>query len=122
MTTFHQVSVGLSNGQEKKLQSAMENFYPISLKLKPDNLIGEHQIMVTQTQLNKINKAKSKRKGIVLKFSQNEIRKTGGSLFSLQKSCHFQMAAKALGLAGLSFGAEKALKKNFWKWYFSRSC
>ena len=93
MTTFHQVSVGLSNGQEKKLQSAMENFYPISLKLKPDNLIGEHQIMVTQTQLNKINKAKSKRKGIVLKFSQNEIRKTGGSLFSLQK-LHFQWQQK----------------------------
>ena len=57
MTTFHPVSFGLSNGQEKKLKSAMKNFHPISLKLKPKNLVGEHQIMVTQTQLNAINKA-----------------------------------------------------------------
>ena len=116
MTTFHQVSVGLSNGQEKKLQSAMENFHPISLKLKPENLVGEHQIMVTQAQLNKINKAKSKGKGIVLKFSQNQIKKTGGSLFSLiptMARAVLPTAAKALGLAGLSFGAEKALKKIF---------
>ena len=94
----------------------MENFHPISLKLKPENLIGEHQIMVTQTQLNAINKAKSKRKGIVLKFSQNQIKKTGGSLFSLIPTitkAALPMAAKALELAGLSFGAEKAFKKIF---------
>ena len=92
----------------------MKNFHPISLKLKPKNLVGNHQLMLTQTQLNKLNKAKSKRTGIVLKFSQNQIRKTGGSLFSLiptMAKAALPMAAKALGLAGLSFGAEKALKK-----------
>ena len=66
--------------------------------------------------MNAINKAKSKRKGIVLKFSQNQIKKTGGSLFSLIPTlakAALPTAAKALGLAGLSFGAEKALKKIF---------
>ena len=114
MTTFHPVSVGLSNGQEKKLRSAMKNFHPISIKLKPENLVGKHKLMLTQTQLNKINKAKSKRKGIVLKISQNRIKKTGGSLFSLIPTlakAALPTAAKALGLAGLSFGAQKALKK-----------
>ena len=53
MTTFHQVNVGLSNGQIRKLKSAMDS---------------------------------------------------GQAL---------PVAAKALGLAGLSFGAEKALKKIF---------
>ena len=77
------MNVGLSNGQEKKLQSAIENFHPISLKLKPENLVGNHQIMVTQTQLNAINKAKSKRKGIVLKFSQNQIKKQEEVFFQL---------------------------------------
>ena len=94
----------------------MKNFHPISLKLKPENLVGEHKLMLTQTQLNKLNKAKSKRKGIVLKFSQNQIKKTGGSLFSLIPTlakAALPTAAKALGLAGLSFGAEKALKKIF---------
>ena len=85
MSTFHPVNVGLSNGQEKKLQSAMKNFHPISLKIKPKNLVGEHQIMVTQTQLNAINKAKSKRKGIVLKFSQNQIKKQEQVFFQLQE-------------------------------------
>ena len=112
MTTFHPVSVGLSNGQEKKLQFAMRNGNAISIKLKPENLVGDHQLMVTQTQMNALNKATSKGKGIVLKFSQNQIRKTGGSLLGLATAA-LPMAAKALGLAGLSFGAEKALKKIF---------
>ena len=46
----------------------MKNFHPTSIKLKPENLVGEHQLMVTQTQMNALNKAKSKGKGIVLKF------------------------------------------------------
>ena len=94
----------------------MKTFHPISIKLKPENLVGEHQLMVTQTQLNKINKAKSKGKGCVLKFSQNQIKTTGGSLFSLIPTlakAALPTAAKALGLAGLSFGAEKVLKKIF---------
>ena len=44
------------------------------------------------------------------------MRKTGGSFFSLIPTmvrAALPMAAKALGLAGLSFGAEKALKKIF---------
>ena len=84
----------------------------MSLRLKPENLVGNNKLMLTQTQLNKINKAKSKRKGIVLKISQNQIKKTGGSLLGLAAAA-LPMAAKALGLAGLSFGAEKALKKIF---------
>ena len=48
----------------------------------------------------------------MLKISQNQIKKTGGSLFSLAAAA-LPVAAKALGLAGLSFGAEKALKKIF---------
>ena len=77
MTTFHPVHVGLFNGQLKKLKSAMDSGQAVSLCLKPENLVGEHKLMLTQTQLNKINKAKSKGKGIVLKFSENQIKKTG---------------------------------------------
>ena len=52
-----------------------------------------------------------------LRISKNQIRKaTGGSLFSLAVpavKALLPTAAKAPGLAGLSFGAEKALKKIF---------
>ena len=90
----------------------MKNRNSVSLKLRPENLVGNHQLMVTQTQMNALNKAKAKGKGIVLKFSQNQVRRTGGSLLGLATAA-LPMAAKALGLAGLSFGAENALKKIF---------
>ena len=65
--------------------------------------------MLTQTQINKLNKAKENEKGIVLKLSQKQ---TGGSIFILARAA-LPLVGKALGLAGLSFGAEKALKKIF---------
>ena len=112
MTTFHPVNVGLSNGHRKKLQSAVDSGQAVSLRLKPENLVEKHKLMLTQTQFNKINKAKSKKKGIVLKISQNQIKKTGGSLPGLAAAA-LPTAAKALGMTGLSFGVEKALKKIF---------
>ena len=48
----------------------------------------------------------------MLKISQNQIKKAGGSLFGLAAAA-LPVAAKALGLVGLSFGAEKTLKKIF---------
>ena len=47
MTTFHQVSVGLSNGQEKKLKSAVNSGLALSLRLKPENLVGKHKLLLT---------------------------------------------------------------------------
>ena len=66
MTTFHPVHVGLSNGQQKKLKSAVDSRQAVSIRLKPENLDGKHKLMLTQTQLNKLNKAKSKNKGFVV--------------------------------------------------------
>ena len=52
-----------------------------------------------------------------LRISKNQNRKaTGGSLFALAVpavKALLPTAAKALGMAGLSFGAKKALKKIF---------
>ena len=123
MTTFHQVSVGLSNGQEKKLKSAVNSGLALSLRLKPENLVGKHKLLLTQTQLNKLNKAKSKRKGIVLKISQNQIKKTGGSLFSLIPTlakAALPTAAKALKRIGRTFfWSRKSFERDFWKWWDS---
>ena len=61
-----------------------------------------------------------KGKGTLVKFSQSQLpmqlQQEGGNLFSLVPTlakAALPTAAKALGLARLSFGAEKALKKIF---------
>ena len=57
-----------------------------------------------------------KEKGNCFEIFTKSNQKTGGSLFSLiptMARAVLPTAAKALGLAGLSFGAEKALKKIF---------
>ena len=101
----------------KKLSKAVIFNQAVSLRLKPKNLTGNHKLLLTQTQINKIKKAKSKGTGIELRISKTQIKKvTGGSLFSLIPTAAkaiLPSAAKALGLAGLSFGAESALKKIF---------
>ena len=61
--------------------------------------------------MKKLNKARENGKGVVLYAS---VGSAGGSLLGLATSV-LPMAAKALGLAGLSFGAEKALGKIFGK-------
>ena len=49
MTTFIPVHVGLSNGQQKELKSAMDSGQAVSLRLKPENLVGNNKLMLTTT-------------------------------------------------------------------------
>ena len=83
-------------------------------QLKPKGCVG-----LLVTQINRMKKAVTEKKGADLKMSKTQIEKTaqrGGSLFSsLFKLARplIKPAVKALASAGLSFGAEKALKKIF---------
>ena len=117
MTTFHPANLALSNGQLAKLNRAVKSNQAVTLRLKPENFGGPHKVFLSQMQINKLRKANSKGVGMDLRISKNQIRKvTGGSLFSLAISTAKALlptAEKALGLAGLSFGAEKVLKKIF---------
>ena len=70
-----------------------------------------------------MKKAASEKRGADVKMSKTQISKTaqlGGNLFSTTLSLARPLlapAAKALGTTGLSFGAEKLLKKIFGKGY-----
>ena len=74
---------------------------------------------MTGTQINKMEKEASERRGADLNMSKTQIEKTaqrGGSIFSSLFSFErplIKPVVKALASAGLSFGAEKALKKIF---------
>ena len=96
---MYQISVALSENQAKKAQKG-----PANLKLSKNNLVGSFPLQVGKREFNKWNKAREKGTGVVIH--------TGGSLLGLAAAAA-PMAAKALGLAGLSFGAEKLLGKIF---------
>ena len=95
---MYQISVALSENQAKKAQKG-----PASLRLSK-NLVGSFPLQVGKREFNKWTKAREKGTGVVIH--------TGGSLLGLAAAAA-PMAAKALGLAGLSFGAEKLLGKIF---------
>ena len=96
---MYQINVSLSENQIRKAEKGKTN-----LRLKHANLVGPHPLQVGKREFNKWNKARENGKGVVIQ--------TGGSLLGLAAAAA-PMAAKALGLAGLSFGAEKLLKKIF---------
>ena len=57
MTNFHPNNIGLSDGQLEKLNRAVSSNQAVSLRLEPENLTEKHKLLLTQTQINKINKA-----------------------------------------------------------------
>ena len=85
MTTYIAHGVTLSEGQRKKLANAINENSEITLRISHNALSGPDEMMLTQTQINKIHKAASAGKGVDLKISKTQIPKIaqeGGSLFS----------------------------------------
>ena len=102
MTKYFEYGVNLSEGQKTNLAKAIQTNSELTLRLKNNQLRGSDELMLTKTQLNKIQKAASNRTGVDLKISKTQIRKVvqGGSLFS---------SLAMLGAKALPFVASKAL-------------
>ena len=85
MTTYHPYGVKLSAGQRQKLAKAYKQNSEITLRLGHKELSGSDQLMLTETQIKKLNKSKRSGKGADIKISKTQIRqvvKQGGSLWS----------------------------------------
>ena len=83
MTTYFEYGVNLTDNQKRSLASAMTNNTP--LRLKHSNLTGNDELMLTKTQLKRIQKSLNNGTGADIKISKTQIRKVakqGGSLFS----------------------------------------
>ena len=96
-TTYFAYGVNLSQGQLQKLKKAYDNNSEITIRLGKNNLKGSHEMMLTKTQINRINKALKNGTGTEIKISKTQIRKAiirGGSLWSSLLS----LGAKALPL------------------------
>ena len=75
MTTYHLHKVNLSEGQRSKLLTAYRNKCEITIRLSNSDLTGNDSLMLTQRQINKLNKAKKLGFGSDLKISKTQIRK-----------------------------------------------
>ena len=118
-TTYHPFKIALTDGQKKKLQKAYVAKTPVNLKVKPDQIGRGDELLLTETQIKRLKKRSAAGKGMVIKLSQTQIQNTaqrGGNLFSAMLGLAKPLIKPALGAlasAGLSFGAEKVLKKIF---------
>ena len=59
MTTYHPYKVNFSEGQKEKLARAYKTSSPITIRLTKNQTSGSDELMLTTTQINRINKAKS---------------------------------------------------------------
>ena len=117
MTKYFEYGVNLSVGQKENLAKAIQTNSELTLRLKNNQLSGSDELMLTKTQLNKIQKAASNRTGVDLKISKSQIRKSvkqGGSLFSSlamlgAKALPFVSKAASKALPALATGAVSAL-------------
>ena len=120
-TIYHPYRVNLTAGQAESVAKAMKHKTPITLRLTYNNLIrGDETVNLTQSQINKLEKAKNKGVGADIKISKAQLRKfatSGGSIMNLFRIVT-SVAKKILPkiLASLATGAvsglgETAIKK-----------
>jgi len=100
MTEYHQYGVNLSKGQADKICNAHKKGTGVTIRLTKLNLQGDHKLPLTQTQINKIKKAKN---GVQLNLSETQLKhlkmveKNGGFIPLLSL---IPIIASALGAAG----------------------
>ena len=72
--SYVKYGVKLSSGQRNKLAKAVSNRSAITLRLAKTDLSGGDELMLTKTQVKRIQKAKNNRTGVDLKISKSQIR------------------------------------------------
>ena len=103
MTVYHEHGVHLSEAQRKALAKGM------TVKMKHEQLAGEHTLHLTATQIARIKKAQAAGKGCTLKLSAAQIRHhavSGGSLSDILKSV--KTGAMSLAHKGVDKGLDIA--------------
>ena len=117
MTSYYEYRVKLSDNEKRSLASAMNSKSPLTLRIKNENLNGNDELMLTKTQLKRIQKSLNNGTGADIKISKTQIRKVakqGGNLFSTLASLGARVlpfAVKGLTKAvpSLATGAVSAL-------------
>ena len=75
MTNYKSVNVNLSDNQIDKLQKAINaNCVATSIKLSNDDLEGEHTLFLTNAQLDKLQNARDRGKGLTVRMSSRQLK------------------------------------------------
>ena len=117
MTTYCEYGVNLTDNQKRSLASAINNRTPLTLRIKHSNLYENDELMLTKTQISRIQKSLANGTGVDIKISKTHIRKVakqGGSLFTTLASLGARVlpyAVKGLSKAvpALATGAVSAV-------------
>ena len=67
--------VTLSQNQKTKLAKAFEKREPLTIRLSHSELTGPDELMLTKTQIGRIQKSYNSGKGVDLKISKTQITK-----------------------------------------------
>ena len=81
MTEYQEHGLNITKSQLKKILTAGEKKTTVTIRISKKNLHGDHKLLLTKTQINKINKATS---GIDLKLSISQIKKIHKKFVELQ--------------------------------------
>lgn len=119
---YQEHGLNLTKGQAEKIQRAAKKGCPVSVRLSHSNLSGEHKVLLTRRQIERITKLLHGGKGgMVLEMSPKQVRrnvqKEGGFLPMLAglASAALPMLARtvlpALGVGALSGLGSAAIQK-----------
>ena len=79
MVKYIEYRVSLTDGQKENLAKAYRMKYPHTFRLKYEQLHGNFPMLLTQTQINQIERAKRDRVGLQIKISKEQMRSQGQS-------------------------------------------
>jgi len=86
---YQKYYVHLSDLQKKKLANAVKDKKPVSLRLMKNKIIGDVPLLLTKTQINRLNRCIENGKGTIIKLSMAQLEnfyKVGGFLPALLSS------------------------------------
>ena len=73
MTSYHPHGVKLSENQKAKLARAVKNNSTITIRLSKNELAGTDQLILTKTQIKRIQKALRNGTGADVKISKTQV-------------------------------------------------
>ena len=75
MTQYIKANVNLTDNQVQKLRQAINaNCVVTSIKIGADDLDGDHTIFLTKAQINKLENARERGKGLTIRMSSSQLK------------------------------------------------
>ena len=121
MTNYNQVNVNITENQQEKIKESVRAKCAItSIKLRKNDLDGDHVLFLTDAQYKKFQKAKIQNRGITINMGLKQLRhnrKEGGFLGAILPAIGgiarvaLPAIGKALGVGALSGLASGAVNK-----------